>query len=122
MVSSWMTSYVFRVMASDSAPSIEGQRSWEVSLYPGGRAAGVKLKRNPRRLGYIRAKKAVISNASLWDTQKLLPRDAISQKWSTEAQATSMTGSFMHLHLGVSLSRPFPLACRQSVVVLCLHT
>ena len=61
---------------------------------------GVKLGKNPRRKKFLRAKKAVISNASLWDTQKLLPNDAISQKWSKEAKATNMTGSFMHLHLG----------------------
>lgn len=89
----------------------------EEIVVEGGRAAGVKLKRNPRRLGYIRAKKAVISNASLWDTQKLLPRDAISQKWSTEAQATSMTGSFMHLHLGIDAEGlPDDLGCHHLIV------
>lgn len=41
-----------------------------------------------------------MSNASLWDTQRLLPKNAISQKWSQQAIKTNMTGSFMHLHLG----------------------
>ena len=70
----------------------------------GGRAVGVKLKRNPNKKSIIKAKKAVISNASLWDTQKLLPKDAVSQKWSNDAQRTNMTGSFMHLHLGLTHS------------------
>ena len=63
----------------------------------------MRLKaRNPRAGGseYVRANKAVISNASLWDTQKLLPRNAVSQSWRQDAQATPQTGSFMHLHLG----------------------
>lgn len=62
--------------------------------------------RNPRKGGsdYVRARKAVISNASLWDTQRLLPRDAVSEKWETEIKGTEQCGSFMHLHLGASLS------------------
>ena len=68
-----------------------------------GRAAGVKLKpRNPKKGGseFIRARKAVVSNASLWDTQKLLPQDAVPQKWRADADQTEQCGSFMHLHLG----------------------
>ncbi len=44
--------------------------------------------------------RAVISNASVWDTQKLLPAGAAPGSWRKEALATPMTGSFMHLHLG----------------------
>ena len=69
----------------------------------GGKAVGVRIARNPRKKYNIRAKKAVISNASLWNTQQLLPNDAISKKWKKEAAATNMTGSFMHLHLGLNL-------------------
>ena len=39
-------------------------------LIEDGRAAGVVMKRNNK---IIRAKRAVISNASIWDTTKLLP-------------------------------------------------
>ena len=53
----------------------------------------------------IRASGAVISNASVWDTQKLLPRGAAPQKWRQESLATPMTGSFMHLHLDMGHSR-----------------
>lgn len=44
--------------------------------------------------------RAVISNASVWDTQKLLPKRAAPDFWRKEALGTPMTGSFMHLHLG----------------------
>ena len=66
---------------------------------------GVRLaKTNSRQDGHevIRAGSAVISNASVWDTQKLLPSGAASQKWRQESLATPMTGSFMHLHLGAA--------------------
>ena len=66
---------------------------------------GVRLaKRNSKQDGHevIKAASAVISNASVWDTQKLLPGGAAPQKWRQESLATPMTGSFMHLHLGVT--------------------
>ena len=64
---------------------------------------GVRLaKRNSKQQGHevIRAHTAVISNASVWDTQKLLPQGAAPRAWQQESLATPMTGSFMHLHLG----------------------
>ena len=70
---------------------------------PGGKAVGVRLaKRNSKqdRHEVIRASRAVVSNASVWDTQKLLPQGAAPAKWRQESMATPMTGSFMHLHLG----------------------
>ena len=70
---------------------------------PGGRAVGVRLaKRNSKqdRHEVIRASRAIVSNASVWDTQKLLPQGAAPAKWQQESMATPMTGSFMHLHLG----------------------
>ena len=53
----------------------------------------------------IKARKGVVSNASVWDTQRLLPDQDITpkqQQWSSEAKQTPQTGSFMHLHLGQS--------------------
>ena len=64
---------------------------------------GVRLaKRNSKqdRHEVIRASRAVVSNASVWDTQKLLPQGAAPAKWQQESLDTPMTGSFMHLHLG----------------------
>ncbi|KAG1363628.1 prolycopene isomerase 1, chloroplastic [Cocos nucifera] len=65
-------------------------------LVENGRAIGVKL-----RSGHIvRAKKAVVSNASMWDTLNLLPADAIPQSYQTKVKETPQCESFMHLHLG----------------------
>ena len=47
------------------------------------------------------ASKAVISNATLWDTVPMLPRDAMPREWIDEATSTAMCESFMHLHLGI---------------------
>ena len=48
----------------------------------------------------ITARQAVVSNASLWDTQKLLRRAPEADSWRREAAQTPSTDSFMHLHLG----------------------
>lgn len=52
-------------------------------LVEGGRAAGVKLR------GGSSASKSVVSNASLWDTQRLLPGHVITPKMQKEAQVRS---------------------------------
>lgn len=86
-------------------------------LTAGGRAAGVVLKKSStskeHRPQVIRAAHAVVSNASIWDTARLLsPSDAgplrqvIAEgvpgaaRLRTDAGRTPMTKSFMHLHLG----------------------
>lgn len=66
---------------------------------------GVKVRAaNPKKpWSIIKASKGVVSNASVWDTQSLLPNQDITPKqrdWSSEARQTPQTGSFMHLHLG----------------------
>lgn len=61
------------------------------------RAVGVRLRNGK----VIRARKAVISNASVWDTLKLIPQDSISPKYRAQRQATPECDSFMHLHLGI---------------------
>jgi phytoene dehydrogenase-like protein len=65
-----------------------------------GRAAGVILRSGEM----IRAKKAVISNASIWDTLRLLPEGAVPQQFIDKGQTTSECQSFMHLHLGIDAS------------------
>lgn len=59
---------------------------------------------NPKKpSAVIKACKGVVTNASVWDTQALLPNQDINPKqreWSSEAKQTPQTGSFMHLHLG----------------------
>ncbi|KAL3135547.1 hypothetical protein ABBQ38_006025 [Trebouxia sp. C0009 RCD-2024] len=62
-----------------------------------GRATGVRLKSGQ----VIKTRKAVVSNASLWDTLHLLPADARPKpKMQQQAADTPMNRSFMHLHLG----------------------
>jgi len=62
-----------------------------------GRAVGVKL-RDGR---FVQARKAVVSNASTWDTVSLLPPDAVPKELQTRAKDTPQCDSFMHLHLGI---------------------
>jgi len=68
-----------------------------------GTAVGVKLgkKNKDGSSKTIRAKKGVISNASIWDTMKLLPTDAISDESRDKKMNTPRTNSFVHLHLGI---------------------
>lgn len=72
-----------------------------ITLDSSGKATGVQLRGG----GTIKARKAVVSNASVWDTVKLLPaghpaaQSAVS-KFEREAQDTPACPSFMHLHVG----------------------
>lgn len=61
-----------------------------------GRATGVKLRNG----NFIRAKKAVVSNASMWDTINLLPVEVIPSSYREKVKRTPQCESFMHLHLG----------------------
>lgn len=54
----------------------------EEVLIEGGRAVGVSLRGG----GIVQASKAVVSNASLWDLQRLLPGHVITPKMQKEAQ------------------------------------
>ncbi|KAL2339336.1 hypothetical protein Fmac_013782 [Flemingia macrophylla] len=60
------------------------------------RAIGVKLRSGQ----FIRAKKAIVSNASMWDTLKLLPKEVVPKSYSDRISTTPQCDSFMHLHLG----------------------
>ncbi|CAI6008593.1 unnamed protein product [Closterium sp. NIES-65] len=63
----------------------------------GGRAVGVKLKSGQ----VVRARTAVVSNASVWDTMRLLPPGSVPAEYRKEREATPECDSFMHLHLGI---------------------
>lgn len=60
------------------------------------RAVGVKLKSGQ----FIRAKKAVVSNASMWDTLALLPESVVPKSYRDSVNTMPQCESFMHLHLG----------------------
>jgi phytoene dehydrogenase-like protein len=84
----------------------------EITLNDRGVATGVRTRGGAT----VTARKAVVTNATLWDTQKLLPAGTIDSK-STAASSSGATGkvpdsfprdvakippirSFMHLHVG----------------------
>lgn len=69
----------------------------EEIIVEGKRAVGVRLRGGQE----IRARRAVISNASVWDTLSLLPEGSIPQSFRQERQATPPGDSFLHLHLGI---------------------
>ena len=77
------------------------------------RAVGVRLRGGSE----IRAKKAVVSNASVWDTLTLLPPKAVPEGFRRQRQATPPCKSFMHLHLGIDgEGLPENLPCHHIVV------
>ncbi|MEL7314142.1 MAG: NAD(P)/FAD-dependent oxidoreductase [Cyanobacteria bacterium J06559_3] len=85
----------------------------EEVLVSGDRATGIRLKNGET----IQARRAVVSNASVWDTLKLLPEKAVPHSFRQQRQATPACASFMHLHLGIdSTGLPDTLACHHIVV------
>ena len=77
------------------------------------RAVGVSLRGGKQ----IKASKAVIASASIWDTLKLLPPDSVPNSFRQQRQATPECDSFMHLHLGIDgRDLPADLACHYIVV------
>lgn len=85
----------------------------EQVLVEGNRAVGVQLRGGK----VIPARRAVVSNASVWDTLKLLPEAAVSQQFREKRQATPECDSFMHLHLGIDAQGlRSDLACHYIVV------
>ena len=76
-------------------------------------ATGVLLRNSQK----ITASYAVISNASVWDTLKLLPEGVLPQSFIKERAATPECESFMHLHLGIDArDLPRDLQCHYIVV------
>mmetsp|Transcript_10336 Transcript_10336/g.21556 ORF Transcript_10336/g.21556 Transcript_10336/m.21556 type:complete len:583 (-) Transcript_10336:1049-2797(-) len=82
-------------------------------LIENGRAAGVRLSDGR----VIKARKAVVSNASVWDTQKLLPPGSVPSTYRKKAQETPECDSFLHLHLGIDATGlPDDLECHHVIV------
>jgi phytoene dehydrogenase-like protein len=77
------------------------------------RAIGVRLRSGE----VIRSRQAVISNASVWDTLKLLPEGSVPKSFIAQRQATPECHSFMHLHVGIDAQGlPADLPCHHIVV------
>ena len=69
----------------------------EVLLDEAGSAAGVLLEDGSE----VRAREAVISNASVWDTRRLLPAGPAADAFEAAFRDTETCDSFLHLHLGI---------------------
>jgi phytoene dehydrogenase-like protein len=85
----------------------------EQVLVENNRAVGVRLRGGK----VIQARRAVVSNASVWDTLPLLPEGAVPKQFQAQRQATPECDSFMHLHLGIDATGlRSDLACHYIVV------
>jgi carotene isomerase len=85
----------------------------EQILIENNRAAGVKLRNGKS----IQARHAVVSNASIWDTLKITPKESLPKQFYQRRQETPECNSFMHLHLGIEgAGLPSDLACHHIVV------
>lgn len=78
-----------------------------------GQATGVKLKNGET----IRARRAVVSNASIWDTLELIDPEKLPINFVKIRQNIKPCRSFMHLHLGIdAIDLPDDLECHYLVV------
>jgi phytoene dehydrogenase-like protein len=85
----------------------------EQVLVENDRTVGVRLRSGKQ----MRSRRAVVSNASVWDTLKLLPEGAVPKRFRAKREATPECDSFMHLHLGIDAQGlPPNLACHYIVV------
>ena len=69
-------------------------------------------------LQFVRAKKAVVSNASMWDTLKLIPKEAVPNSYEERIQNTKQCESFMHLHLGFDAEVSVCYQCHLVISIL----
>jgi carotene isomerase len=85
----------------------------EQILVKNSRAVGVRLRGGEE----ILARRAVVSNAVIWDTLKLLPDEVVPSSYRRRSKETPECHSFMHLHLGIDAKGLTPdLACHHLVV------
>jgi phytoene dehydrogenase-like protein len=84
----------------------------ETVLVENKRAVGVRLRNGKE----IRVNKAVVSNASIWDTLALIPEGVLPQSFVQSRAKTPECESFMHLHLGIDATGLEDLQCHYIVV------
>jgi carotene isomerase len=85
----------------------------EQILVKNGRAIGIRLRGGEE----ILARRAIVSNAVIWDTLKLLPDEVVPSAYRRKGKETPECNSFMHLHLGIDAEGLSPdLACHHLVV------
>ncbi|PNH09152.1 Prolycopene isomerase, chloroplastic, partial [Tetrabaena socialis] len=98
---------------------MEGGRASGVILRPSGPAGSNSSSGRGGGGGpeLIRARCGVVSNASVWDTQRMLPAGAAPADWAQASEATPALESFVHLHLGIDAAGlPPDLECHHLVV------
>ena len=61
-----------------------------------GKAVGVKLSNGK----ILKANVAVVSNASAWDTLRLIDPQHVPAEWSKSVKEIPINRSFMHAHVG----------------------
>jgi phytoene dehydrogenase-like protein len=66
-------------------------------LVEDGRVVGVQLAKG----GEVRARRAVVSNATVWDTLKLIPAGVLPDDYREQSSAAPQCESIVHLHLGI---------------------
>ena len=76
------------------------------------RAVGVRLRNGKE----IKADKAVVSNASIWDTVSLIPEGVLPASFVRDRTDIPECESFMHLHLGIDATGLEDLECHYIVV------
>ncbi|MEL6439922.1 MAG: NAD(P)/FAD-dependent oxidoreductase [Cyanobacteria bacterium J06621_8] len=76
------------------------------------RAVGVRLRNGKE----IRANKAVVSNAPIWNTIPLIPEGVLPPSFIKERTDIPECESFMHLHLGIDATGLDDLECHYIVV------
>jgi carotene isomerase len=85
----------------------------EQILVKNSRAVGVRLRSGEE----ILARRAVVSNAVIWDTLQLLPDEVVPSSYRRRSKQTPECHSFMHLHLGIDAKGLTPdLACHHLIV------
>jgi phytoene dehydrogenase-like protein len=85
----------------------------------GGQAVGVRLSGKTREPGrFIKARKAVISNASVWDTfGSLVNPEHLPPSYIRSAEDTPVIESFMHLHLAIPAEGLEPFVGHHAVII-----
>lgn len=68
-----------------------------------GRAKGVRLRNGK----IIEATKAVVSNASIWDTTPLIGKEHLPSDLQKRRTEMPLNPSFMHLHVGFDATGSF---------------
>jgi phytoene dehydrogenase-like protein len=91
---------------------VESPKGLAPLRYASDRAIGVRLRNGKE----IKANKAVVSNASIWDTLPMIPAGILPRSFVRERANTPECASFMHLHLGINATGLEDLQCHYIVV------